>query len=483
MSRLKRELGLLDAVMIGMGGTVGTGVFIILAYTAGVIGPLVVIPFILTGIFTLLSALDYCELASTIPIAGGGYTFTKRAIGELPAFATGWFMWFGNAAYASFCALGFAECIGLIVNYNRGLMPVIAIAVILVFTFINYIGSREAGRAQSIITIILLLMLCVLAMFGFLFLSGNPTILDQPIISPGVLPFFHIISYIWVMFVGFEIISTASEEIRDAEKNIPRAIIITVILSTLMYTVIAFLAAYSGVAPDVLTTEPVPLSPVAISFMGGLGRPFVGLVGMGATLSSLNAAMIASTRIAYAMSRDGYFPKSFGKVHYHYGSPYMALAMSSIVALAFAGSGFIDYVIYMTDFCYIIGLIIINYSVIRLREREPDLSRPFKVRWYPFIPIAAMATLFMLIPFIEEAALVTGSGLVIVAILAYYTIMIGYERIRVALGGMNIIVGTIILAGSLLLLTSGTTAQTIALLIAVVFFVAGALHIAAKKIE
>jgi hypothetical protein len=161
---------------------------------------------------------------------------------------------------------------------------------------------------------------------------------------------------------------------------------------------------------------------------------------------------MAQSRVAYALARDGYFPKSFFSVHKHFSTPHVAILVGSVFVAAFAATGIVNFVTYATDFGFIIGFVFVNLSLIKLRRDKPSLVRPFKVPFYPLTPILGIATSLLLMFFMEPSTLVMGAELFLFCLLAYYLRMVGYGRLCLAVGGMNF--GVSAFAALLALLTA-----------------------------
>jgi APA family basic amino acid/polyamine antiporter len=160
---------------------------------------------------------------------------------------------------------------------------------------------------------------------------------------------------------------------------------------------------------------------------------------------------MAQSRVAYALSRDGYFPKGFSRIHQKFSTPHVAVVVGAVFTAVLAATGIINFVGYATDFGFIIGFALVNLSLIKLRRDKPLLNRPFKTPLYPYTPIAGIVTSLFLLAFIDVGVLSFGVTLSILAVLAYYIKMVGYLRFRVAFGGVSLGLGvfTTILAYSI----------------------------------
>lgn len=430
--RLKRELGLLHATMMGIGGAICAGVFVTLGYAATLAGTALIIAMILCGIINLFTMLSYAELGAALPSAGGEYTFAKVSFGGFLSFATGWFEWLSNMFYAAFSAVGFAYLVSYVVPAIN--VPLTAVVIVAIFTIINIKGVKETGLVQTSLVIFLLILLGIFICWGLF--SGNATgslSLNAPQGFWGVL---RASAFIFVVYLGGEAIAVAQGEIKDPGKNIPRAILLTCFALILIYTATAYVV-FRIVPSESLVGKVSPLAYVAEQFMGPIGVVVITIAGIIAALSSVNTSTMAHSRVAYALARDGYFPKSFFNLHERFKTPFIAVLLGSMLTAMFAATGIVNFVTYATDFGFIIGFIFVNLSLIKLRREKPNLHRPFKTPLYPLTPILGIITSLVLILFLEAGTLLIGLELFIFGLVVYYVRMVGYYRISLAAGGMN----------------------------------------------
>ncbi len=435
-SHLKRELGLLRATMLGIGGTLSAGNFVIIGHAAGLAGYSIVPVVFACGIISLLTMFSYCELGTAIPRAGGEYTFAKVAYGGFIGFLTGWFEWLSNMFYAALSSIGFAYVISYL--FPQINIPLTALIIVIIFTFINIRGVKETGTAQTVITALVLAILAIYILSGWS--SGQEVQTFAPSSPLGLLGVFVATSYLFELYLGAEAVAAAQAEIKDPGKNIPRAIILSAIVLIILYTSVVYIAV-KVVPPEVLSNQSSPIAFVAEQMMGPIGGVVVTIGLAIAGLAATNEAILAQSRVLYAMSRDGYFPKRLAEIHERFGTPYIAIVVGAVFTLVFTATGFVNFVVYAVNLGFIIGFSIVNLSVIKLRREKPSLERPFKIPLYPLTPIAGIAASFFLIAFIDPSVLILGLELCIVALLVYYIRMIGYHRIRVAFGGISLGLG------------------------------------------
>lgn len=429
---LRRELGLLQTTMMGIGGAICAGVFVTLGYAATLAGTALIVAMVLCGIINLFTMLSYAELGAALPSAGGEYTFAKASFGGFLSFATGWFEWISNMFYAAFSSIGFAFLLSYVIPGIN--IPITAVITVTIFTLVNIKGIKETGFAQTALVIILLGLLGVFAIAGLLTSqSAGALELSAP---KGFLGVLKASAFIFVVYLGGEAIAVAQAEIKNPGKTIPRAILLSCLALIVIYTTIAFVV-FKVVTPEALAGKESPLAFVAEQFMGPIGLGIVTVAGIIAALTSVNTSVMAHSRVAYALARDGYFPKTLFSLHGRFSTPHIAIVLGSILTAAFAATGIVNFVTYATDFGFIIGFVFVNLSLIKLRRDKPSLVRPFKVPFYPLTPLLGIATSIMLIFFLDPGTVFIGTELFLLGLVAYYIRMVGYTRAYLAIGGIN----------------------------------------------
>ena len=418
--------------MMGIGGAICAGVFVTLGYAATLAGTALIVAMVLCGIINLFTMLSYAELGAALPSAGGEYTFAKASFGGFFSFVTGWFEWISNMFYAAFSSVGFAFLLSYVVPGIN--IPITAVITVTIFTLVNIKGVKETGFIQTALVIILLGLLGVFAIAGLLTSqSAGAFELNAP---EGFLGVLKASAFIFVVYLGGEAIAVAQAEIKNPGKTIPRAILLSCLALIVIYSTIAFIV-FKIVRPEALAGKESPLAYVAEQFMGPIGLGIVTIAGIIAALTSVNTSTMAHSRVAYALARDGYFPKTLFNLHGRFSTPHIAIVLGSILTAAFAATGIVNFVTYATDFGFIIGFVFVNLSLIKLRRDKPSLVRPFKVPFYPLTPLLGIATSILLIFFLDPGTLFIGTELFLFGLVAYYIRMVGYTRAYLAIGGIN----------------------------------------------
>ncbi len=405
----KRNIGLFLAVMIGIGAMMGPGIFALPGELAHIIGPLGIFVYLVMGLLTIFTALNYSELGAAVPLAGGGYSFTSRTLPKPVAFYTGWFFWIGNTLACALYAVIFAITIQTYFWPGASII-LLAIATTLVFTATNFRSMAESLKIITVMNLIELAILIGVASLG-VFQIEAPNL--TPLAPYGVAPFMPAMALIYISFVGFELITVASEEIINPGKTIPRAILITLGVGTAIYVFVIWVMMGTVHHTELAQSE-VPFIFMADRLFGDWGRWAAIIATIMASLSAFSVTLGASARVLYALGRDGHFPRFFAKLHPQYRTPHVALFICAVVVIVFAASGIVKFVASLSDFGYLMGLGIVNYAVISLHQRMPNLRRPFKVILYPVAPILGVITTWMFVPALELRSFLLGGVLTLV---------------------------------------------------------------------
>ena len=435
-SGLKKTLNIFDLIIIGIGAVVGTGIFTIIGSAivgssdgAGA-GSAIVISMILAAIASVFSALSYSEIAAMIPVAGSAYTYTYATMGEFMAWMVGWILMLeyaiGNITVASawtgyFVQLlkGFKHILpAWVVNYplwlrndyrsmyeicNRqgldphNMMPFIhlpfgieipiaanipAIFIVLVLTILLIKGIKESTKVATIMVGVNLFIIMSFIIVGSFYVQPENW---MPFAPNGVEGIFTGAFVIFFAYVGFDAISTAAEETKNPQRDLPIAILGTLILCTALYICAALVL--TGVVPFNSIDTQAPLAH-AMRFVGI--HWYAGLISVGALCALTTVLLIyqlGTTRILFAMSRDNFLPKSLNKIHEKFKTPHIMTWISGLVVIICGLFMDLNISAELCNFGTFTSFIIICIAVLILRKTEPDRERPFKVPFCPWFPI------------------------------------------------------------------------------------------------
>jgi amino acid transporter len=410
----KRNIGLFMAVMIGIGAMMGPGIFALPGELAKMIGPIGVLVYLAMGLMTVFTALNYSELGAAIPVAGGGYSFVSRTLNRPVAFFTGWFFWIGNTLACALYAVIFALTIRT--YFLPGVsVSLLTILTTLVFTAVNFRGMSEAVKVITIMNLVELAILVGVAVLG---ISHIKPVNLEPLAPMGLGPFVPAMALIYISYVGFELITVAAEEIINPAKTIPRAILITLGIGTFIYVLVVWVMM-GAVHYTELGTSDVPFIFVAERLFGPWGR-WAGITAtIMASLSAFSVTLGASSRVLYALGRDKHFPAFFSKLHQRYRTPHIALFVCAVIVVIFSASGIVKFVASMSDFGYLMGLGIVNYAMVSMQKRMPNLRRQFKVILFPVVPVLGVLSCWAFVPALETRSFILGGVLTLAGGLIY----------------------------------------------------------------
>ena len=424
--KLKRQLNLLQVIMLGTAGTIAAEIFVLTGHVARIAGPETVLALILAGIMTLSIALNYCELATTFPVTGGAMTYVGEAFGK------GWLMFLvgsldclSSTFYAALSAVGFAISLAIFIPG----LPIIPIA-ILVIAFVGVMhmrGVSNVGNFQILLGAFLLAVFSAFIFKGFsspngfnmdTFLSGRSVFENQSTIGH-IGRMLSAIALTYNAYVGFEVIADDAEEIIKPNRNIPIGILVSLLLTTLIYTSVS-MVAIGSVPFGQLAGSETALTDAAAKFWPGIGVKIMGAAGIVATLTSVNSAMLSATREAFSLSRERVWPRIFSRLS-HWRTPWMAIMMVVLVSALVAAVGLVDFLSFISSAGYMFVLFWATLAMPRLRKKFPDIERPFRVPLYPLTVVAAAVAGVLIISFANPRALLF-LGAVIAVLSIWYAI-------------------------------------------------------------
>jgi len=434
--------------MIGVGAMIGAGIFVLTGIAAGESGPASILAFGLNGAVTLLTAFAYAELAAAFPEAGGGYAFVRRAFPGAVGFTAGWMLWFAYTVACSLYALGFAGYFWeFFIRYTPG-MPEAVFAVVgehgaglvvtlvigTMFVRLNARGTAVTGMAENVMTVAKLIILGVFIAYGLRALGMAPMSETVEAFNPffprgfgGVLVSMGLT---FIAFEGYDLIATVAEEIKEPEKTIPRATFISLGITVVMYLLILFVVLAAVHPPNGQASwqflgehGETAIVRAAESFMPAFGVAVIVFGGLLSTMSALNATIMASSRVAFSMGRDGLLPRATALIHPEKRTPHVAIYATGVILLVMAMTLPIEAVGSAASLIFLLTFAMVNISVIVLRRKAPDTPRRYRVPLYPYVPIlgAVLNVFLALYQFtFQPLAWYVTIGWVLIGLILYY---------------------------------------------------------------
>jgi APA family basic amino acid/polyamine antiporter len=399
---LKRALGPLDLIMLGIGGIIGTGIFVLTGVAAvDHAGPAVVASFGVAGIACALAGLCYAEFATLIPISGSAYSYSYATLGELVAWTIGWDLILEYAVAASTVASGWsgyflamAKSVGIdlpvALTAAPGTAPgaiinLPALLIILAITLLLVVGIRESATFNSIVVALKLVVVLFVIVAGVGYVD---TANWQPFAPFGWNGVMAGAALVFFAYIGFDSVTVAAEESRHPERDMPIGILGSLAICTLLYIVVS--AVVTGMVP---LEQINPSAPLAEAFHSRGNELAARLISIGAIIglpSVLLVLLLGQSRIFYAMSRDGLIPPLFSRIHPRFRTPHVSTLIVGVFVALIAALAPLKALAELVSIGTLFAFVLVSGGVVVLRRVAPDLRRPFRCPGVPWIPLAAV---------------------------------------------------------------------------------------------
>lgn len=404
---LKRQLGWFDLMMLGVGAIIGTGIFVLTSVAANKAGPGMIYSFIIAGVVCALTALIYAEIASMVPVAGSAYTYSYAVFGELIAWIVGWSLILEYAIAAGAVAVGWAGYAnGFLHSIGAGLpialtagpgdtitladgttghgaFNLVAFAISLLVTWLLVIGTSKSAKVTSVLVVVKIVALAtfvVLALPAVQSANFEPMLPNgwgTPLSGVGVL---GAAASIFFAYVGFDAVSTAAEETKNPNVNLPIGLIGSLFICTVFYLLVAYAAVGAvGAQPNgALSQSKEPLAFI----LRELGYPMVGHLVAGAAIVALPSVILmmiyGQTRILFTMARDGLMPKAFTAVHERFHTPHVVTIVTGVFVSLFAAMFPVSMLADISNSGTLFAFFIVAIGVMVLRVTQPNRPRSFR---------------------------------------------------------------------------------------------------------
>ncbi len=420
---LRRTLNFWQVTASGVGIVIGAGIYVLIGSATQEAGSAVWMAFVLAGVLSALSALSYAELAGMFPSAGAEYEFAKKAFNEFIGFITGWMMVVALLIASAAVSIGFAQYVQHFLDIDARLASV---------TLLVAMTAVIASGIQRSIWLTVTLALLQIAGLVLVVAAGSEHVGDRSltegatiggVLSGAALVFFA--------FIGFDEVVTLSEETRDANRTIPRALLTSLALATLLYVLVA-IAAVSIVGAGELAASDRPLALVMEHAVGGRASDLVAAIAIAATMNTTLLALTAASRNLYAMARSGSLPSAIATLGRSTGAPWLAALLGLGLAVLFALTSGIGMAASVTDFAVYAIFIVVNLAVIALRRSHPDVPRTMRVpcsyRGVPLPPILAIVTVMVMLARLDSHAWLLGGLALSLGVVVWYALRLARSR-------------------------------------------------------
>jgi APA family basic amino acid/polyamine antiporter len=420
--QLRRTLGPISLMALGIGAIIGAGIFSAVGTAAAGgpdhlgAGPALILSFVLVAVVCGLSALCYAELASMVPVAGSAYTYAYATLGELAAWIIGWDLILeyavGNVGVAISWSGYFQEVLRVIgldlpawlcTDYRSAAAAVLAAAphvlglpvvfnlpavlIVLLVTWVLVIGIRESAWVNTLMVVLKLAIITFFIVMGLFYVKPQNW---QPFMPNGFAGVSQAAAIIFFAYIGFDAVSTAAEETRNPQRDLPIGMIGSLLVCTVIYILVA--VVLTGLLPYKQLNTAEPLA-TAFSAQGlSWTAAVISLGAVLATTSVLVVFQIGQPRIFFSMARDGLLPAWAARVHGRYRTPHVTTILTGLLVAVFAGVANIQEVVVLTNIGTLFAFMLVAAGVIILRVTDPDRPRPFRTPLSPWVPLGSIAT-------------------------------------------------------------------------------------------
>ena len=421
-TELERTIGLSGGISIGVGTMIGAGIFVFPGLAAGRAGPAAAGSFAIGAVIALLVALPTSELATAMPKSGGGYYFISRGLGALPGAIVGISIWLGLVFATAFYLVGFGSYVAAVLaeaGVAVGSIPVVIPLGLLTGVFLtalNLFGTERAAAVQSYVVGLLLTILVLFLGFGgldALGVFGSASTPEQ--FAPfGAMPVFTTAALVFTSYLGFAQVATVAGDIKDPGRNLPLAMVASVVIVGILYVTTIFVATSAFGSAALSSFGETAIVEVARNFVGTTGAIAILIAGLLATLSSANASILSTSRAVFAVSKDAILPASAARMNLTYGTPHIALAMAGGPVLVLVATGQVEVLAEVASFLHLVMYGLMCVALIALRRNEPEWYDPaFRVPAHRVVAGVGAVASAGLILFMQPTSQIIGAVIMI----------------------------------------------------------------------
>jgi APA family basic amino acid/polyamine antiporter len=425
--QLERTIGLVGGLAIGVGTMIGAGIFVFPGLAADEAGLAATLSFAIGGFIALLVALPTSELATAMPRSGGGYYFISRGMGTAYGAIVGLGLWLGLMFASAFYLVGlghYATAVLAELGIALPFDPVVGIGLLfgVALTALSIGGTENTAKIQNAVVGILLVVLTAFLTYGVLDAVGvfGRTTAPEEFFSRGFFPVLETAALVFTSYHGFAQVATVAGEIKQPSRNLPLAMVGSVVVVTGFYVVTIFVATSAFGADQLGRFGETAMVEVARHLLGLPGAVAILIAGLLATFSSANASILSASRAVYALSRDALLPRKASEVNLRYGTPHVALAAAGGPILVLVATGETELLAEVASFLHLVMYALLCVALLVLRRRDPEWYTPsFRVPGYPVVPGVGAVASVALIGFMNTASIAIGTVLMIASYLWY----------------------------------------------------------------
>ncbi|MDN5790822.1 MAG: amino acid permease [Micrococcales bacterium] len=466
--RLKKELSAWDLTVFGIGVIIGTGIFVLTGQQAHVnAGPAIALSFVLAGIACGLAALCYAEFASTVPVAGSAYTFSYATLGEIVAWIIGWDLVLELALGAAVVARGWSGYLHTLFNLPDWLAgdaarpDIAAMFIVLALSAIAFLGTKLSGRFTGVLVVVKVAVVLFVIVAGLFFIKGSnyqpfvpPSVpspagsagVDEPLVQVlfgmapthfGVFGIIAAASVVFFAYIGFDIVATAAEETRNPKRDIPRGILGSLVICTVLYMAVSVVITGMLKYSDARMNTSAPLAEAFKANGANWASSLISLGAVAGLTTVVLVLMLGQNRVLFAMSRDGLLPAKLAAVHPKFGTPYVVTVGTGVFVAILAGIVPLAELSKLVSIGTLFAFVLVSAGVIILRRTRPDLPRSFRVPAVPWVPIASILACLWLMLNLSVATWLRFIVWLAIGFVIYFTYGASHSRLKTGIGNLE----------------------------------------------
>ncbi|MFP8891155.1 APC family permease [Natrialbaceae archaeon A-CW2] len=428
-TELERTIGLTGGLTIGIGTMIGAGIFVFPGLAAGEAGPAAMGSFAIGAVIALLVAIPTAELATAMPRSGGGYFFISRGMGTAFGAIVGISLWLGLVFASAFYLVGFGEYavavfleMGIDIGNRALFVAGLGVLGAVGLTAMSMGGTENTATLQNAIVSLLLVILSIFLLYGILDsvgVFGRETV-PEAFAPDGYFPVLTTAALVFTSYLGFAQVATVAGEIKDPGRNLPLAMVGSVVIVGVFYVLTIFVATSALGTGELERAGETAIVEVTREFFGLPGAVAILIAGLLATVSSANASILSASRALYATSRDALVPPQASRVNLKYGTPHIALALVGGPVIVLVATGQTELLAEVASFLHLVMYGLICVALLVIRREDPDWYDPtFVTPGYPFVPVIGALSSFGLIAFMDRLSQAIGIVVMIGAAVWY----------------------------------------------------------------
>ncbi|WP_350286715.1 amino acid permease [uncultured Croceitalea sp.] len=417
MKKLERSLSLTAVIAISIGGMLGSGIFVLPGLAAAKTGSSVWLAYLIAAVCILPAAFSKSELATAMPSSGGTYVYIERAFGPLFGTIAGFGLWLSLLFKSAFALVGFGAYLSILINIDPALTKYIAVLFLLLILFLNIMGVKKVGKVQVFIVSISLTTLGLILLFGLPRTSAD---LLDPFLLEGKAGLFSTVAFVYISYAGVTKVAAIAGEIKNPGTNLPRAMILSLFIMTLIYVSVAF-ALVGNLPLGELQSDIKPIYTIAKLLGGSYIGYAAALIGVITLISMANSGVLAASRFPFAMAIDKLLPEFMGRIHSKYLTPVVTIVMTCFLMAMVILFLDVEKIAKLASAFMVMMFILVNACVIVLRETAAQwYNPPYRSPLYPFVQLFGIFSGIALLVFLGLGPMLAIVGIFVLGLIIYF---------------------------------------------------------------